>query len=72
MVGVPMKRLIGWVILAVRLHASLRAAQRAIGEVGRRPIPIRPRIAIATSELQQARNLLRSFDGGLSTVEEKL
>jgi hypothetical protein len=37
-----MKRLIGWAVLALRLHHSLRAARGAIAEVGRRPIRIRP------------------------------
>ncbi len=29
------KRLLGWVILGIRLHKSLRAAKAAIAEVGR-------------------------------------
>jgi hypothetical protein len=46
-----MKRFIGWVVLGFRLHASLRAAQRAIGEVGRRPIRVRPARRISVHEL---------------------
>jgi hypothetical protein len=37
-----MKRFIGWLILAARLHRSLRAARVAIGQVGRGPIRVRP------------------------------
>lgn len=37
-----MKRLIGWLILAARLHSALRAARAAVGQVGRHPIRVRP------------------------------
>jgi hypothetical protein len=36
-----MKRFLGWLIMAARLHASLRAAAAAINQVGRRPIRVR-------------------------------
>jgi hypothetical protein len=66
------KRFIGWVLLAARLHASLRTARSAISEVGRRPIRIRPARLVPVSGGMGAGNLRGLYNGGLSTEKGNL
>jgi hypothetical protein len=58
-----MKRFMGWVVLAARLHRSLCAVRSAISQVGRRPIPIRPARTLTGGTA--ARNLPRQHERGL-------
>jgi hypothetical protein len=66
------KRFIGWVILGVRLHRSLRAARAAIGQVGRGPIRVRSRFNYTVRDMETGKQWKPQSERELTVLMRRL
>jgi hypothetical protein len=66
------KRFIGWVILGVRLHRSLRAARAAIGQVGRGPIRVRSCFNYTVRDMETGRQWKPKSEKELTSLMYRL